>query len=188
MQWLLAALPLLFPPADPQVVRRLEAREIVVELHRDEDGFPEGTSTGLLGAPLQRAWEVLTDFDAYSQYYTGIHRSEVRRRSGNQVLVHMVIDFPWPMPDRWVLLDFRLDEAGRRFTWTRLDGTVKRYRGALRLAPWPGNRTVMEFDGLIDPGFPFLPNWLMAYFTAQSLPGIVSGPRDYLDRTARSGM
>jgi hypothetical protein len=187
LTWL-AALPLLFPPTAPQVVKRLEDGEIVVELHKDDEGFPEGTSVGLLGAPVDRSWSILTDFDSYFRYYTGISRSQVRRRAGESAQVFMVIDFPWPLPDRWVLLDFKLDPESRTFTWRRVDGSVRRYQGRTRLAPWPGNRTVMEFDGMIDPGFPFLPNWLLSYFTAQSLPGIVSGPRDYINRTAKSGM
>ncbi len=184
---LLAALPLLFPPTAPGLIKRIDGGEIVVEMTRGPDGFPKGTALGVLGAPIDKAFATLTDFGRYSQYYTGIPKSQVRRQSGSESQVYLVIDFPWPMADRWALLEFKVDEPGRKFEWRRIGGTVRRYEGEARFAPWPGNRTVMEFDAMIDPGFAFLPQWLLGYFTAQSLPGVVSGPRDYLIRTAKAG-
>ena len=129
----------------------------------------------------------MTDFDMYQSFYTGMPKSETRKRDGQNVVAYFSLVFPWPMPQRWTLNSFEVDRAGRSFKWKRTDGSIRRYEGAARFSEWPGRRTLMQFEASMDPGFTFIPNWLLAYLTAQSLPAIVSGPRDYLQRTAKAG-
>ena len=182
---LLAAVPD-FPPVPLHLAGRLEAGEIVVEM-RNVPGPPSGTSTGLIGAPIDKVWTIMTDFGSYSRYYTGIPRSQMRRRLGRSVQAHFIIEFPWPMPNRWLIQEFDLYPEQHTVTWKRLDGTVKRFDGAFKFTAWGRDRTLMQYVAVIDPGFSLMPSWLLSYFTAQSLPGVVSGPRDYMQRMARAG-
>ena len=151
------------------------------------DGMPLGTASGLINASPDRVFALMTDFDSYSRFYTGMPRSETRRRAGRTVDAYFMLEFPWPLPRRWTLDKFQVDHEGRSFTWSRLDGTVKRYEGVARFSEWRGHRTLMRFQAAMDPGFGFVPNWLLSYLTATGLPAIVSGPRDYLQRTAKAG-
>lgn len=175
------------PPVTPDLASRLENGEIVVQMRSNPDGVPIGMSSGLIAAPPDRVFALMTDFDRYRHFYQGMPKSETRRRDGRNVVAYFMLEFPWPMPRRWTVNEFQVDREGRSFTWKRLDGTVKRYDGMARFSGWPGKRTLMQFEALMDPGFGFLPTWLLSYLTAQSLPGIVSGPRDYLQRTAKAG-
>lgn len=166
-------------------MQRLEAGEIVATLTTDAAGDPVGMSMGIIDAKPDRVWATLTDFGRYNDYYTGISSSEIRKREGKTQWVYFVIDFPWPLPDRWTLNETHIDAGNRSFDWKRVEGTVKKYEGVIHVFEWPGNRSLLRFVGVLDPGFPFFPRWLMAYFQAQSLPGVISGPRDYLIRTTK---
>ncbi|MBM3275223.1 MAG: SRPBCC family protein [Candidatus Sericytochromatia bacterium] len=166
----------------PKQVRRLERGEVVVSLRSEPDGSPHGTSIGILNKPVERVWALMTDYDKYSSLYTGVPKSQVNWREGNRAEVYLGLWFPWPMPGRWVTLEFEERPDRYEFEWSRKSGSVRRYEGLARFSDWPGNRTLMRFDAVIDPAFPLLPKWLLGYFTAQSLPGIISGPRDYLSR------
>ncbi|MBU6428155.1 MAG: SRPBCC family protein [Cyanobacteria bacterium REEB65] len=178
-----------FVPAllTPQTVQQLDAGQVITQVEPGNEPLHHVWCQGIVNAPPSRVWDVLTDFADYDHIYTGIKRSEIRGRTGNTLFGYFLLEFPWPLPERWTLNETRLHPGHLAFDWDRVDGTVKRYEGSLELYPWENNKTRMVFRALMDPGLNFVPGWLVDYVASTTLPGIIQGARDYLARTANSG-
>lgn len=172
----------------PQTVTRLERGEIIVEMRQRTHGNTSmAVSMGIIAAPVDQVWNLIVDYGQYERLYTGIPRSDVRSRLGSKATVYLEIDLPWPLPDRWCILEFQADEPRKLLTWKRISGTFRKYEGRAKLSVWTVNRTFLQVEAGFDPGYDFLPGWLLDYFIENSVPGVVSGPRDHLQRLPSRG-
>ena len=62
--------------------------------------------------------------------------------------------FPWPVNDRWVLLEITHDDKAMKQTWHRLAGNIKEDHGSWQLSPAPGNKTLAVCDIHVDLDIP----------------------------------
>ncbi len=71
-----------------------------------------------------------------------------------------VVNYPWPISDRWFVYEIQIDEtqAGQgqyRYDYRMINGNMKRISGSWTLKPVPNQSNLMEFSGTyyFDPGF-----------------------------------
>jgi hypothetical protein len=62
--------------------------------------------------------------------------------------------FPWPLNDRWCLLEIRHDSSTYTQTWRYLAGNMKNDFGTWRLEPFRENQTLGWLDIHVDMGIP----------------------------------
>lgn len=91
----------------------------------------------------------------------------------NQVFQYY--DLPWPVSNRWMVLQNKHDETEGskglyRCTWRSTAGNVKTLTGEFRLEPFEGdpNKTLMFYRVETDPGH--VPKFLLKWGVKKSLP------------------
>ncbi|MBI6545192.1 MAG: SRPBCC family protein [Cyanobacteria bacterium NC_groundwater_1444_Ag_S-0.65um_54_12] len=174
---IVALLAVLYSPHDMQ---RLSNGEILTWVKDSTESYCRVTTSGVIVASIERVWALVTDFANYPRLYPGIGRSEVRKRNGDTVWGYFLLNFPWPLPSRWTLNETRLHPEQFSFDWVCQEGTIKRYDGRLQLQNLGNNRTLLEFEAVMDPGFNFIPAWLVTHVHKFVLPAIITNVREYL--------
>lgn len=189
-------------PATP--AERLARGEIVVKrlpaAHKGELG---GRSQGVIAAPLDRVWAVLNRSGEFADYMPNFlaswlidrsvqpevicrgdwHRGQLERLlavhrlgdwSGDTVLFYNVLDMPFPVSDRWYLLEMWRDRETYTIGWNQLVGNLKTTRGSWELSPWAYGQTLATYTTVSIPGIA-LPRFLLEIGLNQSLPEVIRG-------------
>ncbi len=121
----------------------------------------------MVHAPPDAVVAVLTDFEAYPQWQTGIFETVVYERDedGRGTLVGVGVDIKIRKIRYTVRYSYDLDHG--RFGWDYVRGDLADCRGRYQLRAVPDG-TEVTFDLVTDPGFP-LPRPLMRVMRDQAL-------------------
>lgn len=158
-------------------IKALERGDVVVQLHDTrESTLKDVRCVGIVQATPDRIWSVLVDYAAYGKIFPRILRSEVRAKDGHTEDHYSLLDYPWPLADRWTLNRITHDEASRAIDWKRVEGSVREVAGSWRLIP-DGHQTVVVYKVRLDPGIPMIPSWAIDWGTRQVAPDIIRSIR-----------
>lgn len=105
-----------------------------------------------VAVPIQRAWEVMTDFEAMSRFVPNLRQSHVTRREGSVIHVEQVgVAHFGPLAFEFTL-ERRLElTPPRMIVAESVRGTIRRYRSTLYLtAEREGTRLTYRVD--LEPG------------------------------------
>jgi hypothetical protein len=129
----------------------LFAGDVVVEAVQRPDGIPGLRASFTVAAPRERIWAVLLDYANFLKIFPDIH--DIR------VLTH---DQQGAQVEYWVnavvsqyhyVLYRHYDEPGRRLTWTRVAGDLKRMEGSWEICDTPRPEVQMlVYESYIDIG------------------------------------
>jgi hypothetical protein len=187
--------------------QQLARGEIVVTrlpaAHKGELG---GRSQGVIAAPLDRVWAVLNRSGEFADYMPNFlvswlvdraamgdvepgrrwQRTELEEAvaehrladwPGDTVLFYNVLDMPFPVSDRWYLLEMTRDTAEHSIRWSQLVGNLKSTDGSWQLVPWlDGMHTLATYTTVSDPGIA-LPGFVLDVGLSQSLPCVIKALR-----------
>lgn len=161
----------------PHELKLLERGEVVVQL-RDtrESTLKDVRCVGIVKATPDRIWSVLTDYEAYGRIFPRILRSEVRAKDGHSEDHYSLLDYPWPLADRWTVNRITHDAVRRAINWRRVEGSVREVVGSWQLIP-DGEHTVVVYKVRLDPGIPLVPAWAIDWGTKQVAPDIIRSIR-----------
>lgn len=134
---LLAALAL----AQIDLAPQLEKGPLVLVEETKGGKFGQATGFILVNAPPERAWALVTNFEAYKTFLPKVLESEVKRRTEKDVDLHVVIDVPGPDTDYTVR--YTPDHAARELTGTWVSGDLKGTRWYWKVEAAPGGRTLL---------------------------------------------
>jgi hypothetical protein len=109
--------------------------------------------------------------------FPAIKRVEVRHRTVGRLLSYAEIEFPWPIGPRWVLAETLT--TGDRVRWRRLEGSVRRFEGVLKVSEVAAGRSRIVWDATVDPGWA-ASGWLANFLGNQAIEGLVADARRYL--------
>lgn len=158
-------------------IKQVERGEVIVQLRgTHESTLKDVRCVGLVKAPPARIWSVLVDYDAYGTIFPRILKSELRAVDGDVEDHYTLLDYPWPLQDRWTVNRITHDEARHFIHWKRLEGSVKEVVGSWRLVP-DGDQTVVIYKVRLDPGIPLIPAWAIDWGTKQVAPDIIRAIR-----------
>lgn len=168
------------PTTDPQLLKRLRAGEVISRL-TEQGAMRDVLVMGHLKHPAATAFRVFTDYPRRPSIYESTRKAEVRNSDPLNPRVYYLMDFPWPLANRWVLDEERLDPTNSRLTWRMIDGNVASFAGEAQFFPDGPRQSVMVLKGQADPGIPLIPGWLMDHIQRLLVPQIVRSLSDYLD-------
>lgn len=158
--------------------RQIESGEVVVEvLDTGHATMRDVVSIGYVDAPPAAVWKVITDYGHYDRIFPNIKRAETRAKHGATEDHYVEFDYPWPLPDKWVLNRITHDPAHYHITWHRVDGSVKEVVGSWKLLP-VGKRTLVIYTVRVDPGLPLVPQWAITWGTQHVAPQIITRLRE----------
>ncbi len=173
------------PP--PDLLRTLTGDEegrvgrggVVVQMERGPERVKRFQVVGNVEAPIDRVWQVYTDFARYSEIFQ-ITGSQVRRQQGNTVYGWFYLALFWPIGPRWTLNETVLEPERHAFTYHRVEGTFKQYEGDLELAALSPQRTRVRYSAKIDPDAPMIPTWVLDYVQGTMLPTTITRVREWI--------
>lgn len=158
-------------------VKAIEQGEVVVRLRNThESTLKDVLCVGIIKAPADRVWSVLMEYDRYDKIFKGILKTETRFKEGLVEEHYSLLDYPWPMADRWVVNRLTHAADRRSITWHRVDGTVKEIVGSWHLLP-DGDETLVVYKVRLDPGIPLIPAWAIDWGSQRVAPDIIHSVR-----------
>ena len=151
--------------------------------HLDRTGQTVGIVTviGHIRANPDKVYAALTNPKLTSELFPNLKKNELRRKEGDRYYFYSVLDFPWPMDDRWSLNETRYFPDIKGLSWRRTDGSVRVNEGAWRLFP-SNEGTLMIYKVRFDPGLSMIPDWLLNYGMEKEAPGIIHSLRRYFEQ------
>jgi ribosome-associated toxin RatA of RatAB toxin-antitoxin module len=171
------------PDLDPALRARLESGAIVTELTEGPGGRRDARARALLGAPPERVFEAITDYEHYREFMPLTTVSEVRRREGDTVWFYTELSFPLKTIRYEIKL--KLDKARLRTEWTLVDGNIRSNEGSWQLEPYGQGDTYAVYTVFVSTGFA-IPGFIEAKISQGSLPQILGAVRRRLgDRKFR---
>ncbi len=167
---------------------RIESREVVHWMFEIE-GSPikEGVALGLVEAPPERVFAVVTDNGRFAEFMPYVEASTLETLPDGTLVNFQRLDLPWPVNDREykVALVNTADAAGEpplwESAWTRVEGfgNIAESRGSWRI--WPcGEASLVEYQVVTDPGGS-IPTFLKNSATRRSLGRLIEAVRERVD-------
>jgi hypothetical protein len=161
----------------------IEAGEVHVEL-REVAGNPvkEGKAVGLVAAPAERVFRVVTDNARFAEFMPYVRESTVKPGPEGSILNSQSLSLPL-IDDRFYTIRVvnRQERADGvpvyRSTWTYVPGSgnVRENCGSWTVVPW-GDGALVVYRVLSDPGG-WVPRWAHHLASRRSLPALIEAVR-----------
>ena len=175
------------PEVEGERKSKLEAGEILVETSNEDDGIHTDL-IGVVDAPPEQVWEVISDYDSQSEWMPDLkEESRVLEREDGDEICLSANDFPWPLADRTYKLRYRYEQETvdgvERFvaTWSYVDGSgnIDDIDGYWLVQPFDGDdeRTLVRQQTIVDLGVS-VPGFLMKRGSRNKLPNIIEALRE----------
>lgn len=140
----------------------------------------------LIDAPLERVWQVVTDYDTMHQWFPDLKESKALSTDGNVIMMYGRSAAPFPIADReWkgtARKSCSMDKDDRFCvsSWEMVPGSgnVRRNEGRWHIQRWSETQTLVLMENYIDPGL-LLPDALLRTKMRKQLPAIISGLRKF---------
>ena len=113
----------------------LLAGEVIVEPVQHPDGFSGLRASFTVAATRERIWAVLIDYANFPKLFPDIHKMRVLAQDQDGAQVEYWVNAV--LTQYHYVLYRRYDEPGRRLTWTRLAGDLKRIEGSWEIRDTP---------------------------------------------------
>ena len=129
----------------------LLAGEVVVETVQHPEGFSGLRASFTVAAGRERIWAVLVDYANFPKLFPDIQKMRVLAQDQYGAQVEFWVNAI--MAHYHYVLSRRYDEPGRRLTWTRLAGDLKRIEGSweMRDTPRPDVH-LLVYESYVDIG------------------------------------
>ncbi|MEB3300289.1 MAG: SRPBCC family protein [Candidatus Sericytochromatia bacterium] len=155
------------PPPDP------DGEGIVVKVRdTDQDSMKIVQSQINCPVPPRAVWDVITDYEAYPRIFDRYRKMEILEKSGLWELHRSEVDYP-VFGTRWVANVLHHERPSWRVRFQRADGTIRAVEGVWTLKETSPGRTMVRYAVRLDPGLPFVPNWVVTWGTQTMMPSIL---------------
>jgi ribosome-associated toxin RatA of RatAB toxin-antitoxin module len=178
----LAVLFVLAAEAD-DVAKRLDSGDVVISTEKVEGSdLPRSIAMGVIDAPPEKVWALVTDCDNFYKTMPRIAASKVIERDGGTVVCRVTADLPFPVPDltsetRAIMTVEPGVKWERR--WSLIKGDYRANTGAWVLTPYKGDlkRTLARYELHIDPKI-HVPDSFIVAGQKKSLPDLFTRLRE----------
>ena len=168
----------LIPENFPQIP---EGQKIYTNLKRNGETLGVVTVIGHIQASPEKVYAALTDPALTNELFPKLKENKLKYKKGNLFYYHSVLDFPWPVQDRWSLNETEFFPSIHGLRWRRTDGSIRVNEGAWRLFP-SDQGTLMIYQVRFDPGLALVPDWLLNYGMEKEAPGIIHSLRKFFKK------
>ncbi|HEY9900313.1 MAG TPA: SRPBCC family protein [Pantanalinema sp.] len=169
--------------ADEQA--KVDHGEIIVKVEKTDAPLKNFLVVGRIEASAADVFRVFTDYDNYSKIFN-IKETKVLGREGNVLNIRAAFQLPWPIGEKWLVNETRLQPERYSFVYKRTEGNITEYAGSLRIVPKGPRVCEAYYIAKTDPGIPGLPTWLLNRFQESMLPSSIQSVRDQLKRPKKA--
>jgi ribosome-associated toxin RatA of RatAB toxin-antitoxin module len=142
--------------------------------------MPGATRSIVVNAPIEKCFEVVTDYAHYRDFTPEIRQLTTSNRNGNEIDVHYEIEMI-----KTIRYSIRMKEEGpNRLSWTFLKGEVlKDNKGSWLFEPAGEGKTHVTYNVELALG-PLVPKAIVNKLAEQSLPKMLDGFKRYVESRA----
>ena len=127
------------------------ADDVTVEATRREDGL-EVVCRAMLEAPIELIWQTLTDYNRLAEFIPGMRSSLVLEQRGAVAIVEQSGEARFLFISVPIEVTLATTERPPHSIEARmLKGNLKRLEGIYRIEPQGGGRTLLRWNGFIEP-------------------------------------
>ena len=128
--------------------------------------MPAATRSIVIDAPVEKVFQIVTDYDRYAEFLPEVKRVSTSERSGNRVQVHYEVDVI-----KRIQYTLRMqEEPPHRVTWSFVKGEVmKDNHGSWLLEPAGEGKTKATYTIEMALG-PLVPKTIVKALVEGSLP------------------
>lgn len=174
-----------FDRLSPDEQARVDKGEILVKVEKTDAPLKHFLVVGRIEASAAEAFRVFTDYDNYSTIFN-IKDTKVLHREGNVLNIRAAFQLPWPIGEKWLVNETRLQPERYAFVYKRTDGNIAEYAGSLRIVPKGPRVCEAYYVAKTDPGIAMLPTWLLNRFQETMLPSSIQSVREQLKRLKKA--
>ena len=193
---------------------RLRRGEVVITRPAAGTGILAGRSQGIIAAPVEEVWQVLSDCGRFAEYMPRYLVSSMVGREvadsarlgnwdrarlervadscrlakwpGDTAFFYNVLDLPFPFHDRWYLLEMIQDTETHAVDWIQVMGNTRENYGSWRLKPFcaSSETTLVTYSTFSSPGV-HLPGFVLNIGLKSTLPGVITALRHRVEEQRR---
>lgn len=152
-------------------LKELETGKIHTNLERVNHSLGIITVIGIINSDIQTIWKYINSENQY--IYPDILQKAIIKKNGNYYVKKSLLDFPWPLSNRWTIYEEIIDDKEYGKEWKEIGGDIKINRGAIKLIPYQKNSTIMIFKLSFDPGLALVPEWAIEIGMKYKAPSII---------------
>ncbi|MBO9540715.1 hypothetical protein J7643_09015 [bacterium] len=174
-----------FGELTPDEQSKVDHGEIIVKVEKTEAPLKRFMVVGRFESSAADVFRVFTDYDHYAEIFN-IKDTKVLNRVGNVLNIRAAFQLPWPIGEKWLINETRLQPERYSFVYKRTEGNIVEYAGSLRIVPKGPQACEAYYVAKTDPGIPGLPAWLLNRFQESMLPSSIQSVRDHLKRQKKA--
>ncbi len=114
---------------------KIFAGEVLVKAVENAEGIPGVRAVFGISASKERIWAVLLDYDNYPKIFKGVRKTHVLEQAESSAKVEFWIKAV--IVKHHYILDRQYEVPGRRLTWKRIAGDLKRIEGSWEIRDTP---------------------------------------------------
>jgi uncharacterized protein YndB with AHSA1/START domain len=158
--------------------------EVIVYLKTVRGPLKEGTAIGLIDAPPEIVFGVVTDNEKFEEFMPYVTQSDMERWEDGEIINYQHLDFPFPVGDRFYKINITntIEDTNKgkifKSTWTYVKGSgnIEDTYGSWILEEYGQGRTLIAYIVCTDPGG-WIPTWAKNTATEVSLPEVIERVR-----------
>ncbi|MFH1018116.1 MAG: SRPBCC family protein [Pseudomonadota bacterium] len=144
-------------------------------------GYDRATVKGVIEAPLEKVWLVVTDYEHYGEFMPNTKENVVLTRTSQEIVYRSLLHMPFPLPNVAYETSVSIPTDHGTISFKMVPGTgkgVKDFDGGWVLSVFEGdaNRTLAEYNVRMVPTVHW-PKWVMRMMTKGTLTDILKAIR-----------
>lgn len=136
-------------------------------------GVPKVVVTGVVDAPVEEVWKVVSDCRRSSDLFEGVYGVERHSHGGGASVCSSKFSMPFPFSDLKSKMKYSSEvTAGkRRVSWRLVSGDFARSTGSWVVTPYEGSseRALVRYTTHAEPNIP-VPGWLQEQGLRDTIP------------------
>jgi hypothetical protein len=158
-----------------EILPLIETGKIYANLQKVNDNLGIVTVIGKIDTNINEVWRLVQSDN--KKIYPDILEEHILKQEGKKVIKKALLNFPWPLSDRWTIYEEKIDDKLFAKEWKEIGGDIKTNRGAIRLFNYKNNTTIMVYKLSFDPGLAFIPEWAIELGMKYKAPSIIERVR-----------
>ncbi len=169
--------------SDAALNKKLASGDIIVQSMKVKGAsLPLFTVMGVVDAPVETVWKLVTDCDGYVGMMPRVEDSKVVRRKGKTTTCQVRVDLPFPLghlDSTTKNTQMKAEAGSRRMAWKMVKGDYKRNQGDWELTHFGSKgsgKTLIVYNALVVPKLA-VPNSMLKSGQKRELPAVIKGIR-----------
>ncbi len=163
---------------NPEDLKTIDDGKIITRISpsHNKDSW-EVFSAGYVKKKKEDLWRILTEPEIFIKVYTEVLECSIIGRKEDTVHFRSVLDYPWPLQNRWIITKVIQNKKNFRISSKRVDGSVADSESSWELKDYKEG-TLVKYRTFFCPGLKSVPDWVVKWASSKIVPRMVTRLRE----------